>query len=130
MSNVLLKDRKESTMQYVQTAIHLLKHSTAMCLKMPKRYTFVISTDLVKTAQEIFKDVVHILDTYNNDKLKIQLCERIIARLDYLSSMLNVAYVYAENKITDNQWEVWIGLIVKELGLIKGVKKKLTPGSC
>lgn len=112
-------------MQYIQTAMDLVKTSTSLCLKMPKRYTFFIATDLVKTAQDIYKDVVYLKTLHNDKELQSKVCDRCVARLEYLASMLNIAYLYAENKITDKQWDCWVGLITKEIALIKGIKKSL-----
>lgn len=124
--SVKVADRKESHVQFITTAGELLKHTTSNCLKFPKRITFFISTDLVKTAQEIYRDLVYAnslyLFTKEHAKKRKELFEKSLGYLDYLSSMLNVAIVYVPNT-KEAVWSKWTKLIDREKDLIKAVIK-------
>lgn len=124
--SVKVADRKESHVQFITTAGELLKHTTSNCLKFPKRITFFISTDLVKTAQEIYRDLVYANSLYLFTKehavRRKELFEKSLGYLDYLSSMLNVAIVYVPNT-KEAVWSKWTKLIDREKDLIKAVIK-------
>lgn len=124
--SVKVADRKESHVQFITTAGELLKHTTSNCLKFPKRITFFISTDLVKTAQEIYRDLVYAnslyLFTKEHAEKRKELFEKSLGYLDYLSSMLNVAIVYVPNT-KEAVWSKWTKLIDREKDLIKAVIK-------
>lgn len=124
--SVKVADRKESHVQFITTAGELLKHTTSNCLKFPKRITFFISTDLVKTAQEIYRDLVYAnslyLFTTEHAVKRKELFEKSLGYLDYLSSMLNVAIVYVPNT-KEAVWSKWTKLIDREKDLIKAVIK-------
>lgn len=124
--SVIASKRSESSVQYVTTARDLLKFTTQKCLKLPKRLTFFISTDLVKTTQDIYKIVLHIKTLYKTDKIekKIELCEKVISLLNYVYSMIDIIKVYSPN-FSASAFERWIELVNKETALIKGVVKKL-----
>ncbi len=122
--SVKVADRKESHVQFITTAGELLKHTTSNCLKFPKRITFFISTDLVKTAQDIYRDLVYANSLYLFTKehavKRKELFEKALGYLEYLSSMLNVAIIYVPNT-KSTVWNKWSELISKERQLIKKV---------
>ena len=141
---VLQNERGLSKKQYVETARNLLRFTTDRCLRLPKRLTFVITTDLIKTAQEIYKYVMEIRAIYSkNDYMqrRVDLCNIVIARLDYLASNLDILQVYCpmgeptddkkkRKQLTPHTFERWVELIDEESLLIKGLinseKSKLT----
>ena len=120
--------RSESRMEYVKVAVDLVKYTTQKCLKLPKRLTFFISTDIVKTAQDIYKDVIYIKTLYSttaeHETKRKELIESAVAKLDYLVSMLYILYIYAEKTFTQSQWDRWTELIEREMVLLKGLKNK------
>lgn len=120
--------RKQSSSQYIQTAQNLMKFTLQKSLKLPKRYTFFISTDLVKTAQDVYKKVMIIQTLYSqtaeHDLKKIELCEESIGLLNYLTSQLDILKVYCPN-IQENTFVRWLELIEEEKRLLKGLIKKL-----
>src|SRR5574344_678340 len=124
--SVKVADRKESHVQFITTAGELLKHTTSNCLKFPKRLTFFISTDLVKTAQEIYRDLVYANSLYLFTKehavKRKELFEKAIGYLKYLSSMLNIAIVYVPNT-KPTVWNKWTQLIDREHDLLLSVIK-------
>ena len=118
--------RKESKLEYVNTARELVKYTTARCLKLPKRITFFISTKLVDATHEIYSNVLHIQSLYSkteeHKQKRLELIEASLAKLNYLASMLDILYIYTENKMTDNQFETLSKMIYKETALLKGLK--------
>lgn len=118
--------RKESKLEYVNTARELVKYTTARCLKLPKRITFFISTKLVDATHEIYSNVLHIQSLYSkteeHKQKRLELIESSLAKLNYLASMLDILYIYTENKMTDNQFETLSKMIYKETALLKGIK--------
>lgn len=124
--SVVSSERGLSRMQYVETARNLLKFTTQKGLKLPKRLTFFITTDLVKTAQEIYKTVLYIKSIYVNKEMlnkRIELCEFVVARLSYLCSQLDIVKVYAP-QLPPKTFERWVALIQEETLLVKGLIKK------
>lgn len=120
--------RSESKMEYVKGAMDLVKYTTQKCLKLPKRLTFFISTDLVKISQDIYKDVIYIKTLYSptadHESKRKELVESAVAKLEYLASMLNILFAYAEKTFTENQWDKWTEMIEREIVLLKGLKNK------
>lgn len=121
--------RSQSKMEYVKNSMDLIKYTMQKCLKLPKRLTFFITTDLVKVSQDIYKDVIYIKTLYStttteNDIKRKELVESAIAKLEYFASMLNVLYAYAEKIFTEKQWDRWTELVEREIVLLKGLKNK------
>lgn len=124
--SVVSSERGLSRMQYVKTAQDLLKYTTQKGLKMPKRLTFIITQDLIKTAQDIYKGVLFIKSVYANKTMlnkRMEQCEFCIARLNYLSSQLDLVKVYVP-QFTSQVFERWQKLIQDETLLIQGLVKK------
>ena len=133
--STLENERSLSKKQYIETARNLLRFTTDRCLRLPKRLTFVITTELIKTAQEIYKYVLEIRSIYSKDdylQRRVDLCQIVIARLDYLASNLDILQVYCpmgeptDNKkkrkqLTPYTFEKWTALIEEESLLIKGL---------
>lgn len=58
--SVIVAKRKRSRLEYVSTSSDLLKYTIQRCLKLPKRLTFFITTKIVDTAHDIYKNVLYI----------------------------------------------------------------------
>lgn len=118
--------RQQSKMEYVINARNLVKYITERCLKLPKRITFFISTKLVDASHKLYIDVLYIQSLYSkteeHSKKRLELIEESIALLNYLSSMLDVLYIYTEGKMTNKQFETLSNMIEKEIVLLKGLK--------
>lgn len=119
--------RKESTSQFIQTAQQLVRYTLQKSLKLPKRYTFFITTDLVKTSQEIYKNVLKMQVLYSpteeHKKRKVELCEECLGLLSYLESQLDLVIAYTK-EITENAFDKWVELIETEKRLLKGLIDK------
>lgn len=119
-------DRKESKMQYVQTARELLKYTLQQALKLPKRYTFFVTAELVRTAQEVYKKVCIIESLYSNTaehKVKrIELCEECIGILNYFVSQLNIVTLIPGSSL--ESIDKWTSMITYEQALLEGLVKR------
>lgn len=51
--SVLKSQRKESSIKFLDTAYDLELHTLKCCMKLPKRYTFFIGTELSRLASEV-----------------------------------------------------------------------------
>ena len=51
--SVLKSQRKESSIKFLDTAYNLELHTLRCCMKLPKRYTFFIGTELSHLASEV-----------------------------------------------------------------------------
>lgn len=123
--SVIVSKRSESSVQFVATARELVKYTTQKCLKLPKRLTFFISTDLVKTAQEIYKDAIYIKTLYQIEYIneRIMLCEKCISRCEYITSMLDIVKIYSP-ELSEKNFTRWIEILDYEISLLKGLIKK------
>ena len=110
--SVIVSKRSESSVQFVATARELVKYTTQKCLKLPKRLTFFISTDLVKTAQEIYKDAIYIKTLYQIEYIneRIMLCEKCISRCEYIASMLDIVKIYTP-ELPEKIFTRWIEIL-------------------
>lgn len=122
--SVIVAKRKRSRLEYVSTSSDLLKYTIQRCLKLPKRLTFFITTKIVDTAHDIYKNVLYIEKLYYSKELEIRKTKinETIAVLEYLGSALDILMIYAQAQFTEKQWEKWVGLINKEIALLKGIK--------
>lgn len=122
--SVIVAKRKQSRLEYVSTSSDLLKYTIQRCLKLPKRLTFFITTKIVDTAHDIYKNVLYIEKLYYSKELEIRKTKinETIAVLEYLGSTLDILMIYAQAQFTEKQWEKWVGLIDKEIALLKGIK--------
>lgn len=136
--SVIVPDRAESKSQFIATAQELVKFTTQKCLKLPKRLTFFITTDIVKSAQNVYRYAFKIKHLKDCGEERILLCKKCIGELEYLSSMLDVLKIYApiikeddidknkkpkEKQFTEFTWTKWNELITKEIALMKGIIK-------
>ena len=138
--SVIVPDRAESKSQFIATAQELVKFTTQKCLKLPKRLTFFITTDIVKSAQNVYKYAFKIKNLMGCGEERIILCKKCIGELEYLASMLDVLKIYApiikedkdneknknpkEKNFTEYTWTKWNELITQEIALINGIAKK------
>ena len=54
---VLKSNRNESQLQFLDTARDLEIFTLRNCVKFPKRYTFFITTEIVRLSQSVFNNV-------------------------------------------------------------------------
>ena len=56
--SVYKSKRGKSSVQFVETARKLEEHTLEQCLKVPKRYTFLLTQRIMGLASEVYEDVV------------------------------------------------------------------------
>lgn len=130
MSNVVAAKRTESSVQFVQTARDLVLKSISRYNRISKRSKDFMLEGFINPLLRVYQDVMFIRRLYTKDDtnslLRIKLCQKVLGKLDYLASMLDIFYDQEQSslEITPNQWSEWIRLINKETFLINGLRKK------
>jgi hypothetical protein len=130
--SVYKSKRGESAAQFVETARLLEVHTLAQCLKVPKRYTFFLSTEIMRLASEVYNNAKAANSIFPSSKHEAQMRrDRLIETNNELQCLLGklglLADVLKKNpngfKGLDNALETWGNLITEEAKLISGVKK-------
>ncbi len=124
---VLKQKRTESKMQFIETARQLEIFTLQTCVKFPKRYTFFITTEIVRLAQSIYNNVKSANSIFPAGELEIEMRKEFLIRancdLQCLISQLDVAKEIINADIKDTAWCKWMDLIEEEAKLISSVKK-------
>jgi hypothetical protein len=124
--------RGESAAQFIETARQLEVHTLTQCLKVPKRYTFYLSTEIMRLASEVYNNVKSANSIFPSTKHEAQMrrdklteannsLQCLIGKLGLLGDVLRKNP--SQFKGLDNALEVWGNLITEEAKLISGVKK-------
>ena len=126
--SVLKSKRDVSAVQYVETARELLIFTLQKCLKFPKRYTFFITTEIVRLAQDVFNCVKSANSIFVTNAHELQLRRDYLTKancaLQCLISHLDIAKsVIGSNDIKSESWKRWMDFIELEAKLIAAVKK-------
>ena len=72
-------DRHESQLQFIETARQLEIFTLRNCVKFPKRYTFFITTEIVRLSQSVYNNVKAANSVFPSGELEVQM------RRDYLT---------------------------------------------
>jgi hypothetical protein len=124
--------RGESATQFVETARLLEAHTLAQCVKIPKRYTFLLSTELMRLASEVYNHAKSANSIFPSNQHEAQMRrDRLTEANNSLQCLVGklglLADVLKKNperfKGLDNALEKWGSLITDEAKLISGVKK-------
>lgn len=121
--SVRKNDRKESNLQYVQDAHILAQHTIQMCNNEKHFPDKVLANAIKHEALEVLCNVRYNLATYTYDKqnktsLK-QHCSNVLAHIDALYGLLELAYNDQNVRVPAESMEHWIGLIIKTEESIK-----------
>jgi hypothetical protein len=130
--SVYKSKRGESAAQFVETARLLEVHTLAQCLKVPKRYTFLLTTEVMRLASEVYNNVKSANSIFPANKHDAQMrrdklteannaLQCLIGKLGLLGDTLKKNP--EQFKGLDNALETWGNLIMEEAKLISGVKK-------
>lgn len=126
---VLKSNRNESQLQFLDTARDLEIFTLRNCVKFPKRYTFFITTEIVRLSQSVFNNVKAANSIFPSGELEVQLRRDYLTKancdLQCLISQLDVAKEMFGEEVKSNTWCSWMDLIEKEAKLISAVKKKI-----
>lgn len=125
---VLKQKRNESTVQFLDTARQLEIFTLKNCVKFPKRYTFFITTEIVRLAQSIYNCVKSANSIFPSGELEVRLRKEFFIKancdLQCLISQLDVAKEMFGAEVKATTWCMWMNLIETEAKLISAVKKK------
>lgn len=124
---VLKKDRGLSSVQFVDTARALEVLTLKNCLKFPKRYTFFITTEIVRLSQSVYNNVKSANSIYPTNQVEAQMRRDYFTKancdLQALISQLGVAKEIIATEMKATIWIEWMNLIEEEAKLISAVKK-------
>lgn len=130
--SVYKSKRGKSSAQFVETARQLEEHTLEQCLKVPKRYTFLLTQRIMGLASTVYEKVTSANSVYPVNQHEAQ------ERRDYLIEanaalqaldrqlgiLAGVLWKNPENfKGFDHAFTVWGDLIVEEAKLISGIKR-------
>ena len=126
--SVLKSKRGESVLQFIDTALQLETYTLKQCVKFPKRYTFFITTELVRLSQSIFNNVKSANSIFPSGEYEVKLRAEYLTKancdLQCLISQLGVAKELFGSEVKSSVWCTWMDLIQTEVKLISAVKKK------
>lgn len=124
---VLKSKRCESKMQFVDTARELEIYTLRYAVKFPKRYTFFITTEIVRLAQSVYNEVKSANSIFPTNAHEAELRRDCLIRannsLQCLISQLDIAKDVFCSEVEDKVWVRWMNLIIEESKLISAVKK-------
>lgn len=125
--SVLKSKRCESKMQFVDTARELEIYTLRYAVKFPKRYTFFITTEIVRLAQSVYNEVKSANSIFPTNAHEAELRRDCLIRannsLQCLISQLDIAKDAFCSEVEDKVWVRWMNLIIEESKLISAVKK-------
>lgn len=133
MSEVRKRNRKVSSIQYIDTARELVVHTVHCCKKFPKSVMFFYTKEICDTAREIYKNVCRanaIIPKCALDvELRYKFLKSTLGIIDALDGLLGIAdedigdLKDSNGKliISDYGWVHWGELMEKETNLIKAV---------
>ena len=130
--SVYKSKRGDSAAQFVETARQLEIHTLNQCLKVPKRYTFFLTTEIMRLASEVYNNVKSANSIFPGNQHEAQMRRDKLTEannaLQCLTGKLGLlGDVLKKNpeqfKGLDNALEKWGNLITEEAKLISGVKK-------
>ncbi len=122
---VLKSKRGESNMQFLETAYNLEVYSIRQAIKFPKRYTFFITTEIVRLASSCHSEVKAANSIYPTNAHEAQMRRDCLTRannhLQNLLSKLDIAKgLFA---VESSTLERWVEMIIAEATLISAVKQ-------
>lgn len=130
--SVFMSKRGESAAQFVETARLLEAHTLTQCLKIPKRYTFFLSTEIMRLASEVYNHTKAANSIFPGNQHEVQMRrDRLTEANNSLQCLIGKLGLLADTlkrnpenfKGLDNALEVWGDLITQEAKLISGIKK-------
>ena len=70
---VLKRNRRESSLEFINTAIDLEVFILKECVKFPKRYFYIITKDIIELSKQILNNVKIANEIFPKDKESIEL---------------------------------------------------------
>ncbi len=143
--SVYKSKRGESSIQFIETARKLEVHTLEQCLKVPKRYSFLLTQEIMRLATTVYGEVTAANSVFPLNQHEVQIrrdhliaANAALQQLDrQLGILAEVLWKNPENfKGFDNAFTVWGELINEEAKLISGVRRsdrqryKSLPDTC
>lgn len=137
---VQVNNRKESRIQFLDTARELETFTIKKCIKFPKRYAKTLTERIVNLSCEIYEDVTKANSVFLDSEEAFAVREKYITRaernLKCFSAQLSVAKEIIDNiQKTDlmdgdktnicssNSWVFWNKLVIDEMRLLSNLRK-------
>lgn len=124
--SVLKSQRKESNIKFLDTAYDLELHTLKCCMKLPKRYTFFIGTELSHLASEVHNHCKMANSIYPTNEHEAQMRQdHLIEANNSLQALIGKCGVLMElqHGLSEHALEHWADLMIDEGRLIAGAKK-------
>lgn len=124
--SVLKSNRSVSSLEFLNKAYDLQVEVVKLAVKIPKRYTFYISQNLVKLATSCHENVKGANSIYpvNNEEVQIRRNKFNEAVCDLYNLLSQLSITKGITEIPKNKLIKILELIDEEIKLIKGIKKK------
>ena len=92
---VLKSNRNESQLQFLDTARDLEIFTLRNCVKFPKRYTFFITTEIVRLSQSVYNNVKAANSIFPSGELEVQLRRDYLTKANCdLQCLISVSYTH------------------------------------
>lgn len=130
--SVYKSKRGESSVQFIEVARKLEEHTLRQCLKVPKRYTFLLTQEIMRLATKVYEEVVAANSIFPTNQHEVQMrrdhlinANATLQALDrQLGLLAGVLWKNPENfKGFDNAFTTWGDLINEEAKLISGIRR-------
>ncbi len=116
-------ERNQSEMEFLYTARKLLEMTLRKCKKIPKRFTFLLTTRVTNTAWSIYDSVKAGNSIYPSNQHEVQTRRdhflHAKAQLYVLVSEIEVVAEFIP--ISGDDLKGWMALVRTEINLLKGV---------
>ena len=121
--SVLKRNRKESTLEFINTAIELEVFILKECSKFPKRYFYIITKDIIALSKEMLINLRLANDIFPNNKENIDLRKQYFTKALYSIDILYIQIDVINRLFTVKEtfMKELMELLVKEENLIKKI---------
>lgn len=120
--SVLKRNRKESRVQFMQTALDLSVTTIDICKKFPKSLTFYVSIPTVTAAKKVYSSLKRgnrrIPTNQEQLKKRLNYFEEAQDWLQELSSEMDIAYAFQHDNIAEGNCVRWFTLLDDAINLV------------
>ena len=124
--STLVKDRKPSPVQFIDTAVELEEIMITYIPKFPKRSRFIWQTKLSDSHYRLLAYVIEansIEDKGEGISKRKDLFEKALGVGNTINTMISIIQRRYYDSLQDNQWLRWGRTLANEIALIKGMIK-------
>lgn len=118
--------RKQSGIQFLDTAYDLEVHTLRCCMKLPKRMTFFLSTELAHLAAQVHNNCKAANSVFPTNAHEAQLRRDYLTRANAsLQALIGKVSLLQEfgGGLSDGALNKWADLMYQEAKLISGAKR-------